>query len=155
MERTLPSREGFTGRTAIVTGAAGTLGGEVARHLAAAGARVLAVDFDERALQRLVEDCRSTGLEITAHVADVRDPVAVEAYVAAAGKLGGGGVDLFFNNAGIEGKVARIEELDIDDLRRVFDVNVVGVALGLKHVLPAMEAGGAIVNTASTAALQG
>lgn len=148
-------QDNLTGKVAVVTGAAGTLGSEVARQLAKAGAHVLAVDFDENALRALGADAAADGLDIDTHRADVRIEADVMSYVSAAKELGSGVIDLFFNNAGIEGAVARIENLDLDDFRRVFEVNVVGVALGLKHVLPTMIPGGAIVNTASTAALQG
>ena len=55
-----------------------------------------------------------------------------------------GQIDIFFNNAGIEGPVRPIAEYPLADFRRVLDVNVVGVFLGLKHVLPVIaDAGGA------------
>ena len=145
----------FSGKTAIVTGAGGTLGSETVRQLALSGATVLAVDFDAEALQTLVEALAAEGLTVEVHVADVRDPNDVEAYAQVGFALGGGGIDLFFNNAGIEGAVAPIETIDLDDFRRLLDVNVIGVLNGMAKVLPGMREGGAIVNTASVGALRG
>lgn len=145
----------FDGLTAVVTGAGGALGGEAARQLAAAGAKVLAVDYAPEPLHALVAAITADGGVAVPYVADVRDPEAVAGYARAAAELGGGAIDLFFNNAGIEGHVARIADLDVLDFRRVFDVNVVGVLQGLKEVLPLLRAGGAVVNTGSTAALAG
>jgi NAD(P)-dependent dehydrogenase (short-subunit alcohol dehydrogenase family) len=66
-----------------------------------------------------------------------------------------GAIDCFFNNAGIEGKVAPTAEYDEDVFDAVIGVNVKGVFLGLRHVLPVMlqQKRGAIVNTASVAGL--
>ena len=68
-----------------------------------------------------------------------------------------GTVDIFYNNAGIEGDIAPITKYPLETFRRVIDVNVVGVFLGLKHVLPAMlkQNKGSIINTASIAGLIG
>ena len=74
---------------------------------------------------------------------------------AAVGRFGQ--IDVFFNNAGIEGAIAPIIEYPVETLRRVLDVNVVGVFLGLKHVLAVMlkQHRGSIINTASIAGLMG
>lgn len=68
-----------------------------------------------------------------------------------------GKIDVFFNNAGIEGKFAMIMEQDAANLDNVLAVNVKGVFYGLKHVLKVMttQRSGAIVNTASVAGLRG
>jgi len=80
----------------------------------------------------------------------------VKAYVKAAiDKYGR--IDCFFNNAGIEGKVSQIVDYDEAVFDAVIGVNVKGVFLGLRHVLPEMirQGGGSIVNTASVAGLVG
>jgi len=67
-------------------------------------------------------------------------------------------VDLFFNNAGVEGRIANIVDTELADFDRVMDVNVRGVFLGLREVMRVLqrqETGGAIVNTASIAAYIG
>jgi NAD(P)-dependent dehydrogenase (short-subunit alcohol dehydrogenase family) len=141
----------FAGKTAIVTGAAGDIGQAVARLLAAGGATVLAVDVDAAKLELAGGD----GGNVHPHVADVSDSDAVRGYVDAARELGGGSIDAFFNNAGIEGPVARIDEYPEEAFDRVCAVNLRGVFLGLRHVAPHMPAGGSIVNTASTGGLVG
>ena len=49
-----------------------------------------------------------------------------------------GTIDVFYNNAGIEGEVKPIQDYPLESFRKVLDVNVVGVFLGMKHVLPVM-----------------
>ena len=68
-----------------------------------------------------------------------------------------GGIDAFFNNAGVEGLVAPIVSYPVDAFDRVIAVNLRGVFLGLKYVMAAMAqgGGGSIVNTASVAGLIG
>ena len=99
--------------------------------------------------------CRRVG-EALAITADVSDEDEVAKYVRAAiDKFGT--IDVFYNNAGIEGEVAPITKYSLETFRRVLDVNVVGVFLGMKHVLPVMlkQNSGSIVNTASIAGLIG
>ena len=64
---------------------------------------------------------------------------------------------MFYNNAGVEGEVKPIVDYPLEAFRRVLDVNVVGVFLGMKHVLPVMlkQNQGSIINTASIAGLIG
>ena len=145
----------FDGRTAIVTGAGGEIGRAITARLARDGARVLAVDLDPGRVEATVAAVEAEGGTVRGHVADVRDAAAVEAYAGEGARLGGGHVDLFANNAGIEGPVAHIPEYADEDFDRVMAVNVRGVFLGLKHVLPRMQRGAAVVNTASTAGLIG
>ena len=145
----------FDGRTAVVTGAGGEIGRAITARLAGDGARVLAVDLDPGRVEATVAAVEAEGGTVRGHVADVRDAAAVEAYADEGARLGGGHVDLFANNAGIEGPIAHIPEYADDDFDRVMAVNVRGVFLGLKHVLPRMRRGGAVVNTASTAGLIG
>jgi NAD(P)-dependent dehydrogenase (short-subunit alcohol dehydrogenase family) len=104
-------------------------------------------------LQKLVGLGR--GPDLTAVEGDVTDEGSVAAFVARA-REATGRIDIFFNNAGIEGPVRPIAEYPLADFRRVLDVNVVGVFLGLKHVIPVMAAGGgAVINTSSVAGLTG
>jgi 3alpha(or 20beta)-hydroxysteroid dehydrogenase len=145
----------FEGRTAIVTGAAGQIGQATAVRLGVEGASVLVVDRDEEGIATTVAAIEGVGGTARGCVADVTDAAAIARYAAEGAALGGGRVDAFFNNAGVEGPVAPIEEYPVEDFDRVFAVNVRGVFLGLKEVLPHMGAGSAVVNTASIAGLIG
>jgi 3alpha(or 20beta)-hydroxysteroid dehydrogenase len=145
----------FDGKVAVVTGAGGEIGRVIAMRLARDGARVLAVDIDQGRLEATVAAVGEAGGMAQAHLADVGDGAQVAGYADAAAELGGGTIHLFANNAGVEGPVAPIPDYADEDFDRVIAVNVRGVFLGLKHVLPRMERGGAVVNTASTAGLMG
>lgn len=146
---------GLNGKVALVTGAAGDIGSATIRLMLARGARVVGVDRDAQALQRLSAQLNYTpafaarSADVTGE-AQVRDCVAwtVATY---------GGLDVLFNNAGIEGPVRPLTDYPLEDFRRVLDINIVGVFLGLKHAIPAMleRRGGTIVNTSSTAGLTG
>lgn len=148
--------EGFAGQVAIVTGAAGGIGRAVCLALAQAGARVLAVDLSQAGAHETADAARACGGEARAHVADVSQEAEVRGYVEAA-LAAWGRVDVFMNNAGWQGDVLPIAEYPVEMFDRVMAINVRGVFLGLKHVLPIMVAqgGGAVVNTASLAAYIG
>ena len=140
------------GKVAIITGGTGGIGRAAGALFAAEGARVLLVDLDQTALQQVAS---SIGAAASYAVADVTDPAQTEAYVATALERYGT-VDLFLNNAGIEGDVAPITDYDLDTFDRVMAVNVRGAWLGLKYVMRAMrERGGSIVITSSTAGVMG
>lgn len=143
------------GRIAVVTGAAGVIGTETIKLLAARGARIVAVDRDAKALQHAVDQLPASA-EALALTADVTSEEAVAGYVAATVKCFGT-IDIFFNNAGIEGAIAPIVRASLENFRKVLDVNVVGVFLGMKHVLPVMLQNnkGSIINTASIAGVIG
>jgi NAD(P)-dependent dehydrogenase (short-subunit alcohol dehydrogenase family) len=115
---------------------------------------VVVVDQDGAAAEATAGIVRQNGGEATAVKADVTKSADVKAYVQATlDKYGR--IDCFFNNAGIEGKVGHTAEYDEAMFDQVIGVNVKGVFLGLRHVLPEMirQKGGAIVNTASVAGL--
>jgi NAD(P)-dependent dehydrogenase (short-subunit alcohol dehydrogenase family) len=143
------------GKVALITGAAGEIGGATVKLMIARGARVVAVDRDKAALMRLSDELGRPA-EFTPIEGDVTDEGSVIGFVARA-KDAAGQIDIFFNNAGIEGPVHPIAEYPLVDFRRVIDVNVVGVFLGLKHVIPVMAAGGGgdVINTSSVAGLTG
>jgi NAD(P)-dependent dehydrogenase (short-subunit alcohol dehydrogenase family) len=151
----MPDRIRLDGRVAIVTGAAGVIGTATMLLLAERGARIVAVDSKQRELQAAIADLPASA-EALAITADVRDEDEVAAYVRATIDRFGA-IDVFYNNAGIEGDIAPITKYSLETFRRVLDVNVVGVFLGMKHVLPVMlqQNGGSIINTASIAGLIG
>jgi NAD(P)-dependent dehydrogenase (short-subunit alcohol dehydrogenase family) len=146
----------FEGKVVIVTGAAGGIGSAAAERFAREGARLVAVDLEGGALDRSVAALQAAGAEVLAVAADVTRAADVQGYVAAAeGRFGG--VDCLVNNAGIEGAVAPIDAYPDDAFDRVLAVNVRGVFLGMKHVIPVLRrrGGGVVVNTASVAGLIG
>jgi NAD(P)-dependent dehydrogenase (short-subunit alcohol dehydrogenase family) len=142
------------GKIALITGAGGEIGSATARLMAARGAKIVAVDRDTASLDVLAAQLGDNLLARL--VADVTDEGAVRGYVAQA-MAAGGRIDVFFNNAGIEGPAHPIPDYPLDAFQRVLAVNVTGVFLGMKHVIPAMLAGGggSIINTSSTAGLRG
>ena len=141
------------GRVAVITGAAGGIGSAAARLFAAEGADVLLVDIEEAALR---EVAAAIGDHASYAVADVARAEDVEAFVATAEERYGG-LDVALLNAGIEGEVTPIKDYPQDLFDRVMAVNVRGVWLGLKSVIPAMErrGGGSIVITSSIAGIRG
>jgi NAD(P)-dependent dehydrogenase (short-subunit alcohol dehydrogenase family) len=151
----MPDRIRLDGRVAVVTGAAGVIGTATIKLLAERGAKIVAVDRREADLKSAIQQLPASA-EALAVAADVTQEEEVAGYVrAACDKFGT--IDVFYNNAGIEGEVKPITEYSLEAFRRVIDVNVVGVFLGLKHVLPVMlkQDKGSIINTASVAGLVG
>ena len=143
------------GKVAVVTGAAGVIGSATMRLLAERGARIVAVDRKKPELKAAIKDLPASADALLV-TADVTSEEEVTEYVRAAlDKFGT--IDIFYNNAGIEGEVKAIQDYPLESFRKVFDVNVVGVFLGMKHVLPVMLKNnkGSIINTASIAGLMG
>jgi NAD(P)-dependent dehydrogenase (short-subunit alcohol dehydrogenase family) len=143
------------GKVAVVTGAAGVIGTATLWLLAERGARIVAVDRRAQDLQTAIKDLPASA-QALAVTADVTDEDEVAEYVrTAVDKFGT--IDVFYNNAGVEGDVAPITKYSLESFRKVIDVNVVGVFLGMKHVLPVMlkQDKGSIINTASIAGLMG
>jgi NAD(P)-dependent dehydrogenase (short-subunit alcohol dehydrogenase family) len=144
----------FAGKRAVITGGASGFGRATAEKLADAGARVLVVDLDEAGAKE-VADSLPGGLGRAA-ACDVTREADVAAYARAAVDEFGG-IDFFFNNAGILGRSGSFFDVAEADFDQLFDVNVKGVFFGLRDVGRQMMAqgSGAIVNTASTAGLSG
>jgi 2-keto-3-deoxy-L-fuconate dehydrogenase len=140
----------FAGLTALVTGGASGIGLATARLLTVRGARVAVLDR--------AEPRDAAGL--LAVRADVTDDAGVRAAVAEVGNAFGGVLDVLVNNAGI-GAAGTIADNDDDEWRRVFDVNVFGIARVTRAALPLLRAAvaehgtAAIVNTSSIAATAG
>lgn len=143
-------------KTAIITGAAGGIGKELARRMAERGVNLVLVDLKREAVLAVAEELGLNETNSLAVAADVSAQDEVKGYVQAAlDKFGR--IDYFANNAGIEGPMGLIEEQSVDALDLVYRVNVRGVFLGLQHVLPVMkrQQSGAILNTSSLAGLMG
>jgi NAD(P)-dependent dehydrogenase (short-subunit alcohol dehydrogenase family) len=144
----------FTGKVALITGGGNGIGRAVASGFATRGAQVVVVDRDQAAGEATVGILRQQGAEAHFVAADVTKSADVQNYVKVTlDKYGA--IDCFHNNAGIEGNVAPIWQYDEDLFDRVMAVNVRGVFLGMKYVLPVMikQGRGSVVNTASVAGL--
>lgn len=144
------------GRVALVTGAASGIGRAAARALAREGARLGLADLDATGGEVLAQEIRAAGGQARFVPTDVSRAEEVRRLVeAVVGSYGG--LDCAFNNAGIEGRLAPLAELSLEDFDRVMDVNLRGVFLCLREEIPHLVArgGGAIVNTASVAGLVG
>ena len=140
-------------RTAIVTGAAGGIGRATALRLSRDGCTVVLVDLDLEAVQKVAAELPGRGLPVAGDVSSAEDwDRVVDLARRETGRL-----DVLVNNAGIEGPITPIEEYAEDAFRRVLEVNVVGVFLGMKACSTALRASGngAIVNVASVSGLGG
>ena len=142
------------GKVALITGATGGIGQAAARLFAQEGARVALVDLDETALREVAGSIGDDQASYT--VADVTQPDQTQTYVSEAVNRWGG-IDVLLANAGIEGALSPITDYPIDIFDRVIAVNVRGVWLGIKYVVPVMRerGGGSIVITSSTAGIGG
>ncbi len=140
----------FTGKTAIVTGAASGIGEAIALELAASGAFVVVSDLDAAACAGPVATILDRGGKAAAFAGDVAQPEDMEALVAFA-EAETGALHLAVNNAGIGGAQAPTGEYPLEAWQQVINVNLNGVFYGLRYQIPAMEraGGGAIVNMAS------
>jgi 3alpha(or 20beta)-hydroxysteroid dehydrogenase len=147
----------FTGKVAIVTGAGGGIGRAAVLALANGGAQVMAVDLNRDQGEETVRLGQQANNRVRFVLADVTRSQDVKRYVAEALAAFDARIDIFLNNAGWQGEVAPLTDYADDAFDRVMAVNVRGVYLGMKHVLPVMQrqGSGAIVNTASTAAYVG
>jgi NAD(P)-dependent dehydrogenase (short-subunit alcohol dehydrogenase family) len=144
------------GKTMVVTGAAGAIGFATAQILAREGARVMLVDIVKDRLEERTAGLKAAGHDVIAHHADCADEAQVKGYAQAALDTFGH-VDGFFNNAGIEGVLAPTHEYPVEEFDKVLHVNLRGMFLGLRYVLPDMvrRGKGAVVNTASIGSERG
>lgn len=151
-----PAARRFEGKVVLITGAAGGIGRAAAVRFAAVGARLGLVDLSRDGLRETLAAVEKAGGVGHAVEADVTRSADVARYAAAVAERWGG-VDCFFNNAGILGDVRALVDYAEETFDRVLAVNVKGVWLGIKTVAPLLRArgGGVIVNTASIAGLRG
>lgn len=144
------------GKVVIVTGAGGGIGGQTSLLAAKAGASLVLVDRDVASIEAIALECEKLGAKAIAVQSDVTKSADVQAYVKAAVDTFGT-IDGFFNNAGIEGSIKPLVDCTEEEFDKVIAVNLKGVFLGLKYVLPVMIANGrgSIVNTGSLASVRG
>lgn len=140
-------------KVAIITGGSGGIGEAVAARFLAEGAKVVLVDLDQDALDRVAA---RLGNGVAVYAGDITEPEANATMVALATERFGG-VDIFLANAGIEGTVAPLTAQSVDVFDRVMAVNVRGVWLGMQAVFPAMakRGGGSVIITSSVAGIGG
>lgn len=139
-------------KVALITGAASGFGAELARRFSAEGAKLALFDLDGDGLARVNESLGGGAVCATGSVAEEADvAAAVEAAVGAYGKL-----DILMNNAGVGGRMRKVERMDVADFDAMMAVNVRGVFLCARAAIPHIAAagGGSIINTASTAAFK-
>jgi NAD(P)-dependent dehydrogenase (short-subunit alcohol dehydrogenase family) len=138
----------LSGKVALITGGAGSIGQATARAFVAEGARVMIVDLEEEALARAADSIGASGDTVVWQATDVTDSEqvlgAVTATVREFGRL-----DIAFANAGVFGVVAPVTDYPVDVFERVMAVNVTGSFLVAKHALAVMEPGGSLIINSS------
>jgi len=145
--------ERLAGKVALVTGAASGQGAAEARLFAAEGARVAVADIDDAGTAHVVAEIGDAAIAVHLDVTDEAQWAA-----AVAGTVGAfGSLAVLVNNAGVGFVPRRLEVEDPDEHRRVIDVNLNGVYLGMRAVTPVMTAqrAGSIVNISSIDGLVG
>lgn len=139
-------------KVVLITGGAGGIGKATAEAALKEGARVFLTDREEAQLETVARELGSQRIEF--YAADVSQAGEVRGYTEACLNAFGK-IDVFFSNAGIEGKFSPIEEYPEEVFDQVIAVNLKGVWLGCQEVIPKMSEGGSVIITSSVAGLQG
>lgn len=142
------------GKVAIITGGSGGIGLATAKLFLDEGAQVTIVGSRKETVDKALNELDCYAKNAIGVVADTSTEEGVKAYVDAT-LTNYGTVDILFNNAGIEGKVAPIVDASVEDFDRVMAVNVRGTWLGLKYVLPVLyeNKAGSVINMSSIGGL--
>jgi short-subunit dehydrogenase len=135
------------GKVAVVTGASSGIGEATARTLAERGAAVVLVARAEDKLLFLEREISAAGGRVLSVRTDVADADSVEAMIERTIQEFGS-LDILVNNAGL-GLSGRVEDLRAEDLRHVFEVNLIGPLNCVQAALPRMHSGGRIINVSS------
>jgi NAD(P)-dependent dehydrogenase (short-subunit alcohol dehydrogenase family) len=141
------------GKNALITGGSRGIGLAIAHELAREGCRVVIVGRDSEALERAVSQFKDEGQAVSAKTCDVTNPDQVMALFEAIWQRLGQ-LDFMINNAGAAHALTNVDQLSLDEFRRVLDVNLIGTFLCSRAAIPLMTAGGVIVNNLSVAADQ-
>lgn len=144
-------------RVAVITGSAQGLGKGIADKLGEQGYKVVLSDINEEVLNATLEEFKAKDYEVSALVADVSKQEdhdsLIKHTVEKFGKL-----DVYINNAGVEGEVEQIEKINSKNIDFVFDINVKGVLFGIQAAAKQLKKqghGGAIINASSIAGHEG
>ena len=154
MTNAQPTR--FDGKVAFLTGAGSGIGRATALRLAREGANVTIVGLVDEDNQETARQVETIGRQALAITCDVTDSDAVQAALRATVNTFGG-IDIAFNNAGIEQRPTPAAELTEEQWHRVIDVNLRSVFVCMRHEIPLLleRGGGSIVNTSSGAGIKG
>jgi 3alpha(or 20beta)-hydroxysteroid dehydrogenase len=148
------SQPRLEGKVAIITGSAGGIGAAAARRFAQEGALLLLLltDAHGAGVHQLAQELGDRAFSRAHDVTSEADWQAVASWAPEAD----GRIDILLNNAGVF-LAAPLQETTLEDFRRVIDINLVGVFLGMRAIAPAMSAqrAGSIVNVSSVAGLMG
>ena len=139
-------------KVAIITGGAGGIGMATAKLFLDEGAKVVIVDINKEDLEKASLELDHDNLSYC--IADVANAQDNEKFVEHTLQVYDK-IDIFFANAGIEGTSKPIAEYPDTIFNKVIDVNLKGVWLGCKHVIPKMKKGGSVLITSSVAGLKG
>ena len=142
-------------KRAVVTGGAQGIGRAIAERLLDSGATVILWDRDGDLLERAARELRQHG-KVHKHQVDVTDQVATE-HAARDAEAALGSIDILCANAGVAGANAKVWEYPVDEWRRVLEIDLTGVFLTCRAVVPGMlkRNYGRIVTTASIAGKEG
>ena len=145
----------LSGKVAVITGGAGSIGTAYGRALGEAGASVVLADVDEGAASQAADTVKADGFAAVGVAVDVRDLASAQAMARAAVDAFGG-VDILVNNAAIMRDLPQygLSNIPVDEWDRVMDVNLRGPLLCTQAVLPSMteRGGGRIINGLSAGA---
>ncbi len=143
-------------KVVIISGAANGIGKEAVKGFANQGAKVALVDLNMAALEKVAQEFNLRKGSYLLLPADVSKEEQVQQYVQKT-KDTFGKIDVFFNNAGVEGAINLITDYPAEALEAVVNVNIKGVFYGLKYVLRVMaeQKSGSIINTSSIGGLRG
>lgn len=141
-------------KVAIIIGGGGGIGRATALRFAKEGAQVVVSDLQEEKGVETVHLIKETGGDGLFIKTDMTNPTEVEALIEETIKAYEK-IHILFNNAGVSSLEKKLPNVSLEEWQKVVDINMTGVFLGMKYVLPKIQKGGSIINTASIAGIKG